>query len=100
MEFGKTNGRLTGMAKKFIPIAKKSSLTFTGRGGIKLHGSDMPEIMAYRLGGPYTIRGYKVNGVGTGTSFIMGSVELATPIPFVDRLKSKLLAEFEVNFLG
>ena len=71
--FGKTNGRLTGMVKKFIPIAKKSSLTFTGRGGIKLHGSDMPEIMAYRLGGPYTIRGYKVIGVGTGvyTDYVM-----------------------------
>lgn len=96
--FGKTNGRLIGMAKKFIPIAKKSSLTFTGRGGLKVHGSDMPEIMAYRLGGPYTIRGYKVNGVGTGTSFIMGSAELATPIPFVDRLKVNFLHNLRMTF--
>lgn len=96
--FGKTNGRLTGMAKKFIPIAKKSSLTFTGRGGLKIHGSDMPEVMAYRLGGPYTIRGYKVNGVGTGTSFIMGSAELATPIPFVDRLKVNFLQNLRLTF--
>ena len=96
--FGKTNGRLTGMAKKFIPIAKKSSLTFTGRGGIRVHGDDMPEIMAYRLGGPYTIRGYKVNGVGTGTAFIMGSAELATPIPFVDRLKVNFLQNLRLTF--
>lgn len=96
--FAKTNGRLTGMAKKFIPIAKKSSLTFTGRGGLKVHGSDMPEVMAYRLGGPYTIRGYKVNGVGTGTSFIMGSAELATPIPFVDRLKVNFLQNLRLTF--
>lgn len=96
--FGKTNGRLTGMAKKFIPIAKKSSLTFTGRGGLKVHGSNMPEVMAYRLGGPYTIRGYKVNGVGTGTSFIMGSAELATPIPFVDRLKINFLQNLRLTF--
>ena len=96
--FGKTNGRLTGMVKKFIPIAKKSSLTFTGRGGIKVHGDDMPEIMAYRLGGPYTIRGYKVNGVGTGTAFIMGSAELATPIPFVDRLKVNFLQNLRLTF--
>lgn len=96
--FGKTNGRLTGMAKRYIPIAKKSSLTLTGRGGIKVHGSDMPEIMAYRLGGPYTIRGYKVNGVGTGTSFIMGSAELATPIPFVDRLKVNFLQNLRLTF--
>ena len=96
--FGKTNGRLIGMAKKFIPIAKKSSLTFTARGGLKVHGDDMPEIMAFRLGGPYTIRGYKVNGVGTGTSFIMGSAELATPIPFVDRLKVNFLQNLRMTF--
>lgn len=96
--FGKTNGRLLGMAKKFIPVAKKSSLTFTGRGGLRVHGSDMPEIMAFRLGGPYTIRGYKVNGVGTGTSFIMGSAELATPIPFVDRLKVNFLQNLRMTF--
>ena len=96
--FGKTNGRLTGMAKKFIPIAKKSSLTLTGRGGLRVHGDEMPEIMAYRLGGPYTIRGYKVNGVGTGTAFIMGSAELATPIPFVDRLKVNFLQNLRLTF--
>ena len=96
--FGKTNGRLTGMAKKFIPIAKKSSLTFTGRGGITAHGSDVPEVMAFRLGGPYTIRGYKVNGVGTGRAFIMGSAELATPIPFVDRLKVNFLQNLRLTF--
>ena len=97
-EFNKTNGRLTGMAKKYIPVAKKSSLTFTGRGGLKVHGTNMPEFMAYRLGGPYTVRGYKVNGVGTGTSFIMGSVELATPIPFVDKLKLAFLQNLRVTF--
>lgn len=96
--FGKTNGRLIGMAKRYIPIAKKSSLTFTGRGGLKVHGDNMPEIMAYRLGGPYTIRGYKVNGVGTGTSFIMGSAELATPLPFVDRLKVNFLHNLRLTF--
>ena len=96
--FGKTNGRFTAMAKRFVPVGKKSSLTFTGRGGLKIHGSDMPEIMAYRLGGPYTVRGYRVNGVGTGTSFIMGSAELATPLPFVDRLKVNFLHNLRITF--
>ena len=96
--FGKTNGRLLGMAKRYVPVGKKSSLTFTGRGGLKVHGDDMPEIMAYRLGGPYTIRGYKVNGVGTGTSFIMGSAELATPLPFVDRFKVNFLHNLRMTF--
>ena len=96
--FQKTNGRLIGMAKKYVPIAKKSSLTFTGRGGMRIHGKDMPEIMAFRLGGPYTVRGYKVNGVGTGTSFIMGSAEFATPIPFMDRLKIDFLHNLRLTF--
>ena len=96
--FNKTTGRLSGMAKKYIPIGKKSSFSLTGRGGMKIHGSNMPEYMAYRLGGPYTIRGYKVNGVGTGTSFIMGSAELATPIPFVDRLKVNFLQNLRITF--
>ena len=97
--FNKTNGRLTGMVKKYVPIAKKSSLTFTGRGGLRVHGgSNTPELMAYRLGGPYTIRGYKVNGVGTGTSFIMGSAELATPIPFVDKLRVNFLQNLRITF--
>ncbi|MCQ2744440.1 MAG: BamA/TamA family outer membrane protein [bacterium] len=96
--FGKTNGRLIGVAKKYIPVAKKSSLTFTGRGGLKVHGDNMPEIMAFRLGGPYTVRGYKVNGVGTGTSFVMGSAELATPIPFSDRFKIGFLQNLRLTF--
>ncbi len=96
--FGKTNGRLIGMAKRYYPIAKKSSFTLTGRGGLRIHGENMPEVMAFRLGGPYTIRGYKVNGVGTGTSFIMGSAELATPIPFLDRLKVNFLQNLRLTF--
>jgi len=96
--FQKTNGRLIGMARKYFPVAKKSSLTFTGRGGLRVHGQDMPEVMAFRLGGPYTIRGYKVNGVGTGAGFIMGSAEFATPIPFVDRLKVNFLHNLRLTF--
>ena len=82
-----TNGRLIGGATKYFPIAKKSSLALTARGGLKVHGSDLPEVMALSLGGPYTVRGFRMNGVGSGDGFIMGSAELATPLPFVDKLK-------------
>lgn len=88
--FDKTHGKLTGMVKQYIPIAKKSSLSFTAKAGGKIHG-DMPEVMAYRLGGPYTIRGFRMSGVGTGSAFVMGSAEFATPIPFVDRTRIKFL---------
>ncbi len=84
--FSKTHGKLTGSIKQYIPIAKKSSLSFMARAGGRIHG-DMPEVMAFRLGGPYSVRGYKMSGVGTGNAFVMGSAEFATPIPFIDRTK-------------
>ena len=90
-DFDKTHGKLTGMVKQYIPIAKKSSLSFTAKGGGKIHGDNMPEVMAYRLGGPYTIRGFKMSGVGTGDAFVMGSAEFATPIPFLDRTRINFL---------
>ncbi len=89
--FNRTHGKLTGMIKQYIPIAKKSSLSFTAKAGGKIHGDHMPEVMSYRLGGPYTIRGFKMSGVGTGSAFVMGSAEFATPIPFVDRTRIKFL---------
>lgn len=85
--FDKTHGKLTGMVKQYIPVAKKSSLSFTAKGGGKIHGDNMPEVMAYRLGGPYTVRGFKMSGVGTGDAFVMGSAEFATPVPFLDRTR-------------
>jgi len=88
--FDKTNGKLTGMIKQYIPVGKKSSLSLTAKGGGAIHG-DIPEVMAYRLGGPYTIRGFKMSGVGTGNAFIMGSAEFATPIPFLDRTRIAFL---------
>ena len=89
--FDKTHGKLTGMVKQYIPVGKKSSLSFTAKAGGRIHGDNMPEVMAYRLGGPYTIRGFKMSGVGTGNAFVMGSAEFATPIPFVDRTRIKFL---------
>lgn len=83
----RTNGRLMGSITKYIPVAKKSTLLVGAKGGLKVHGKNMPEVMAFRLGGPYTIRGFKMNGVGSGESFIMASTELQTPIPFMDKIK-------------
>ncbi len=93
-----TNGRLAGSVTKYFPVRKKSSFSLTARGGIKVHGDDMPEVMAFRLGGPYSVRGYRINGVGTGDAFISGSAELATPLPFVDRLKFDFLQKIRLTF--
>ena len=94
--FDKTHGKLSGSVKHYVPIAKKSSLSFMARAGGKIHGN-MPEVMAYRLGGPYSVRGYRMSGVGTGDAFMMGSVEFATPIPFLDRTRLAQKASFLNN---
>lgn len=83
--FENTFGKLSGGIKKYYPVAKKSAVSLAFRAGGKIHG-DMPEVMAYRLGGPYTVRGFRMSGVGTGTGFMMGSAEFQTPIPFIDRI--------------
>lgn len=95
--FENSYGKLTGSVKKYIPIGKKSSLSFLARAGGKTWG-EMPEVMAYRLGGPYSIRGYRMSGVGTGDAFVMGSAELATPIPFLDKLKVQFLDNVRMTF--
>ncbi len=86
--FDKTHGKLSGSIKQYVPVGKKSSLSFMARAGGRVHGDDMPEVMAYRLGGPYSVRGFKMSGVGTGDAFVMGSMEFATPIPFLDRSRA------------
>ncbi len=96
--FKNTNGRLAGGVTKYFPVRKKSSFSLTARGGVRVHGDEMPEVMAFRLGGPYSIRGFRMSGVGTGDSFIMGSAELATPLPFVDRLKWDFLHKMRITF--
>ena len=84
-EFENTFGKLSGGIKKYYPVGKKSSVSLAFRAGGKIHG-DMPEVMAYRLGGPYTVRGFRMSGIGTGTGFMMGQAEFQTPIPFIDRI--------------
>lgn len=93
-----TNGRLVGSITRYIPILNKSSLSITAKGGIKVHGNNMPEIMAFRLGGPYSIRGFRMSGVGSGDSFLMGSAELQTPVPFMDRFKYDVLKNLRLAF--
>ena len=83
--FDNTFGKVTGGIKKYYPVAKKSSVSLAFRAGGKIHG-DMPEVMAYRLGGPYTVRGFRMSGIGTGSGFMMGQAEFQTPIPFIDRI--------------
>ena len=80
-------GKLSGQIKQYFPVAKKSAFIVTAKAGGKVWGK-MPEVYSYRLGGPYTIRGFNISGVGTGSSYMMASGELQTPLFFLDRIKS------------
>lgn len=87
LDFEKTHARATATIKKYFPLMKKSSLSLMARGGGKIYGSEMPEVFGYRLGGPYTVRGFKMSEVGTGEAFMMASAEVQTPFLFFDRIE-------------
>lgn len=84
-DFSYTHGALTGGIKKYFPVLHKSSFSLLARAGGKIHGK-MPEVMAYSMGGPYTVRGYRMSTIGTGEGYMMASAELTTPFFFLDRI--------------
>lgn len=85
-DFTYTHGTLTAGIKKYFPVMKKSSFSLLARAGGKIHGH-MPEVMAYSMGGPYTVRGYRMSTIGTGDGYMMASAELTTPFFFLDRIE-------------
>lgn len=96
-DFDYTHGTLSAGIKRYFPVMKKSSFSLMARAAGKIHG-DMPEVMAYSLGGPYTVRGYRMSTIGTGEGFMMGSAELTTPFFFLDRIeKAKFLDNIKLS---
>lgn len=92
--FGKTNA----VVRKFFPIGEKSTFTIGGKIGTKAIGN-IPEFEAFRLGGPYTIRGFREGDVGTGEGFMMASAEFRTPVPFVTKfLNYKIVRDLRLAF--
>ena len=97
-DFDYTHGTLAAGIKRYFPVMKKSSFSLMARAAGNIHG-DMPEVMAYGLGGPYTVRGYRMNTIGTGEGFMMGSAELTTPFLFLDRIeKAQFLDNIKLSF--
>ena len=76
---------------------KKSSFSLLARAGGRIHGH-MPEVMAYSLGGPYSVRGYRMSSIGTGDGYMMATAELTTPFFFIDRIeKARFLDNIKLN---
>lgn len=91
-----TFGRGTVSFRKFFPVAEKSTFMVGGKMGSTLLGT-VPEFEAFRLGGPYSIRGFREGDVGNGEGFMMGVAEFRTPIPFIDKfLKYKIVRDIRL----
>ena len=100
--FGDTHGKLTGYVRQYIPVphTKRAAFALSAKAAGKLYG-DMPEALAYRLGGPYSVRGFKMSGIGTGEGLVMGSAELLLPLPFIDRSeKLKFLENVRITLFA
>lgn len=97
-DFDYTHATLSAGIKRYFPVMKKSSFSLMARAAGTLHG-DIPEVMAYSLGGPYTVRGYRMSTIGTGEGYMIGSAELTTPFLFLDRIeKVKFLDNIKLSF--
>ena len=93
-----TFGKATVSLRRFVPVGKKSTFTIEGKAGAKVIG-DVPEFEAFRLGGPYTIRGFREGNVGNGEGLIMASAEFRTPIPFINKFFNyKIIRDLRLAF--
>lgn len=89
-------GKIGASVRKYFPVGKKSTFTIAARAASTVFG-DAPEVEAFRLGGPYTIRGFKEGDVGNGQGILLGSAEFRTPIPFLDKyMNYKILRDIRL----
>ncbi|MEW5819054.1 MAG: BamA/TamA family outer membrane protein [Cyanobacteriota bacterium] len=79
-------GRVHGSIRKYIPIMEDTTLAFNVQGGSKLFG-ELPEFSAFRMGGSYTVRGFREGNLGHGGQYVLGSAELRGPIPILSQIK-------------
>lgn len=79
-------GRVFASFRRYFPLGKKTSLALDFQTGSNLFGR-LPEFSAYRLGGSYTVRGFREGDIGHGGRYFMGSAEIRAPIPLLDKIK-------------
>ncbi len=90
-------GRFTGSATQFIPVnffsfaEGATTLVLNFQAGT--FAGDVPPYDAFSMGGSDTIRGYRNGDVGTGSSFILTSVEYRFPIAN----DLKILVDFDLQ---
>jgi outer membrane protein insertion porin family len=92
-----TYGKINTSVKRYLPVGEKSTIMLNGRLSVKALG-ELPEFAAFRLGGPYSIRGFREGDVGNGQGLAMTSAEFRTPVPFLDKVKYKFIKDIRASF--
>ncbi|MDX2084780.1 MAG: BamA/TamA family outer membrane protein [Candidatus Melainabacteria bacterium] len=72
--------------RRYLKIREGVVLALNGQAGHSVLG-DIPEFNMFRMGGNYSVRGFQEGGLGTGGGFMIGSAELRTTVPFIDRVE-------------
>jgi len=94
-----TFGKVSGSVKKYYPVGEKSIVLIGGKISTKVVG-DLPEFAAFRLGGPYSVRGFREGDIGNGQGFMTATAEFRTPIPYMNRIKYKFLRDIRAAFFA
>jgi outer membrane protein insertion porin family len=72
--------------RKYFALNKTLSLAWNGQLSSSLF-NDIPDFNAFRLGGPFTVRGYQEGGLGIGSGQAISSIELRSKFPLFGKMK-------------
>ncbi|MGB3790602.1 MAG: BamA/TamA family outer membrane protein [Phormidesmis sp.] len=89
--------KIQGSYSQYVPIrliggdSGRETIAFNLQGGTTL--GEIPPYEAFPLGGGNSVRGFQEGGVGSGTSFLLGTVEYRFPL-FSQFLNGALFADY------
>ncbi len=83
---GGSYGTASTNLRKYFKLREGIVLALNAQAGNSIIG-DIPEFNMFRMGGSYTVRGFREGGLGIGNGFMLGSAELRTKVPLFGKLK-------------
>ena len=83
---GGSYGTVSTNLRKYVKLHKGITLALNAQAGSNMLG-DLPEFNMFRVGGTYSVRGFREGGLGIGNGFMMGSAEIRTKMPLFGPLK-------------
>ena len=84
---GGSYGTATANIRKYFHIRDGITLALNAQAGSSLLG-DIPDFNMFRMGGSYSVRGFREGGLGIGNGFMTATTELRTRLPLVGKLKT------------